>query len=471
MGLIAMSERDLQRIEVLSKVVAGRTTIVSAAHVLALSPRQVRRLLERIRTSGAASIRHKAIGRPSNNRISGGVRDYAVAIVRERYADFGPTLAAEKLADLDGLSVSRETLRQWMSEAGLWLSRKQRRTFHQPRLRREAYGELVQIDGSEHRWFEDRGDPCSLLVFIDDATGKLMQLRFVRSESAFSYFEALALYLKAHGAPVAFYSDKHSVFRVTKKDAKGGQGMTQFGRALSELNIEILCANSSQAKGRVERANRTLQDRLVKELRLVGISDMEAGNAFLPGFVTRYNARFARPPARPDDLHRPMNIMADRLREILCKREQRYVGVQLTFSFERQRIMLEESDVTRGLVGRYVETYAYADGRLDVRWKGHSLPYRVFDKDQRVTHAAITENKRLSDVLAYIKEQQEQLPPPSPKVKTNSEKKGYAPRGRKPGKRTDFVNDPAVIARRQRALSRQDAVEQGQSCPIQFNGE
>ncbi|MEY9722103.1 transposase [Sinorhizobium fredii] len=469
MGLIAMSERDLQRIEILSKVVDDRMTIVSAAHILGLSTRQVRRLLERIRTDGAASIRHKAIGRPSNNRICDGVRDYALATVRERYADFGPTLAAEKLAEEHGLTVSRETLRKWMSEAGLWLSRQQRRTFHQPRLRREALGELIQIDGSEHRWFEDRGPPCSLLVFIDDATGKLMQLRFVRSESAFSYFEALQLYLKAHGAPVAFYSDKHSVFRVAKKDAKGGQGMTQFGRALCELNIEILCANSSQAKGRVERMNRTLQDRLIKELRLAGICDMEAGNAFLPGFMQHYNARFAIVPARPDDLHRPMNLAPDRLRDVLCKREQRYVGAQLTFSYERQRIMLEENEVTRGLVGRYVETYAYADGRLDVRWKGHSLPYKTFDKDQRVTHAAITENKRLSDVLAYIKERQDQQAKPT--VKTNSEKISYKPRGRKPGKRTDFINDPAVLARRHQALSQQSAVELGQPYPARFNGE
>ncbi|MGO8063739.1 hypothetical protein ACC716_36905, partial [Rhizobium johnstonii] len=268
---------------------------------------------------------------------------------------------------------------------------------------------------------------------------------------------ALELYLRNHGAPIAFYSDKHSVFRVAKKDAKGGQGMTQFGRALCELNIEILCANSSQAKGRVERMNRTLQDRLVKELRLAGIADMAAGNAFLPGFMEDYNARFAIAPARSEDLHRPINLAPDRLHEILCKREQRYVGSQLTFSFERQRIMLEETEVTRGLVGRYVETYAYADGRLDVRWKGHSLPYKVFDKDQRVTHAAITENKRLGDVLAYIKERQEQLP--APKVRTNSEKNGYTPRGRKPGRKTDFMNDPAVIARRRQALSGLDAAE------------
>ncbi|WP_273728556.1 ISNCY family transposase [Brucella gallinifaecis] len=457
MGLITMSERDLQRIEVLSKIIAGRQTLASAAHVLDLSTRQVRRLLNRIRVDGAASIRHKAIGKPSNNRIIDGVRHYAMALVRERYADFGPTLAAEKLDERDGLHVSRETLRGWMVEAGLWLSRKQRRTFHQPRLRREAFGELVQIDGSDHRWFEDRGRACSLLVFVDDATGRLMELRFVRSESAFTYFEALGHYLRRHGAPVAFYSDKHSVFRVAKKDARGGQGMTQFGRALCELNIEILCANSSQAKGRVERMNRTLQDRLVKELRLAGISDMETGNAFLPRFMADYNRRFAIIPARSEDLHRPLNLAPKRLLDILCKREQRYVGSQLTFSFERQRIMLEETEVTRGLVGRYVETYAYADGRLDVRWKGHSLPYRVFNKDQRVTHAAITENKRLGDVLAYIKEQQDKPLPPD--VKTNSDKNGYKPSGGKPGRRTDFMHDPAMIAQRQKVLSRQGPSE------------
>ena len=226
MGLIAMSERDLQRIEILSKVVAGRMTMASAAHVLDLSERQVRRLLERIRTGGAASIRHKAIGRPSNNRISDEVRDYAMTLVRERYADFGPTLATEKLAERDGLRVSRETVRGWMSEAGLWLSRKQRRTFHQPRLRREAYGELVQIDGSEHRWFEDRGPPCSLLVFVDDATGRLMQLRFVRSESAFTYFEALELYLHAAGpfgqGAQAFWHRHHGGWQCVLAGLHGG---------------------------------------------------------------------------------------------------------------------------------------------------------------------------------------------------------------------------------------------------------
>lgn len=233
--------------------------------------------------------------------------------------------------------------------------------------------------------------------------------------------------------------------------------MTQFGRALCELNIEILCANSSQAKGRVERMNRTLQDRLVKELRLACIDTLEAGNAFLPDFVEGYNARFAVVPARSDDLHRAINLASDHLADILCKREQRYVGSQLTVSFERKRIMLQETEITCGLVGKYVETYSYADGRLDVRWKGYSLPYTVFDKDQRVTHAAITEHKRLSDVLAYIKERQDQQE--KPKVKSNSDKNGYVKRARGPGRRKDYMNDPVVIARREKALLRPQAAE------------
>ena len=222
----------------------------------------MQRLLNRYRDGGGGALIHRARGRASNYQLSAGMREYAVELVRQNYRDFGPTLASEALLERHGIEVSRETLRKCMVGAGLWLSRKQRRTFHQPRLRRESYGELVQIDGSEHRWFENRGEPCTLLVFIDDATSRLMQLRFVPSESTASYFEAPRGYLDAHGCPVAFYSDKHSVFRATRQETKGGQGMTQFGRALAELNIEILCANSSQAKGRVERANRTLQDGL-----------------------------------------------------------------------------------------------------------------------------------------------------------------------------------------------------------------
>ncbi|WP_416235340.1 ISNCY family transposase [Nitrospirillum sp. BR 11164] len=445
MGWVVMSERDVRRVEVLSDVVGGRLTAGSAAAVLGLSERQVWRLLSRYRSGGGGALVHRARGRPSNRTLGSGLRELALELVRRHYADFGPTLAAEQLAERHGLVVSRETLRGWMSAAGLWVSRHQRRQFHRPRLRRERLGELVQIDGSEHRWFEDRAGPCSLLVFIDDATGRLMELRFAASESAFSYFAALEGYVTRHGRPVAFYSDKHTVFRVAKTEARTGQGMTQFGRALAELGIEILCANSSQAKGRVERVNRTLQDRLVKELRLAGISDMAAGNAFLPGFMERFNGRFAVAPARPEDVHRPLTVSTERLRDILCWRERRYVGRQLTLSYERRRVMLAETAVTRGLVGQYVDSYAFADGRLEFRWQGVALPYTAFDKNQRVSHAAVVENKRLSAVLAEIRETQEAMP--APKVQTNSERVGYVQTGGKAGRKRGLPGRPAGVGR------------------------
>jgi transposase len=429
MGLIRMSARDLKRIEVLSEVLVGRRTVAAAASVLEVSERQAYRLLARYQAEGGSGLAHKGRGRESNRSLNLGIRKHAVELVRTHYADFGPTLATEVLAERHGIRVGRETLRRWMTAEGIWLSRKQRKSFHQPRLRREHYGELIQIDGSEHRWFEDRGEPCTLLVFIDDATSRLMQLRFVRSESTDSYFQALRDYLQGHGCPLAFYSDKHSVFRVLRRDSKGGQGMTQFGRALAELNIEILCANSSQAKGRVERANRTLQDRLVKELRLAGISDIDAGNEFLPGFVARFNEKFAIPAAKPENLHRPLNAAPSRLNDILCHREQRYVGAQLSFHYDRKQVILERNEISESLAGKYVELYDYIDRPLEVRWNGVSLPYRVFSKDQRVSHAAIVENKRLGHALALVKAQQDLKH--APKVMTNSEKTGYRKRPRK----------------------------------------
>jgi hypothetical protein len=195
MGWVMMSERELNRIEVLSQVDDGRWNVQHGANMLDITKRQMFRLLKSYRTEGARAVRHKATGKVPHNQIHRAKRDYAVALVKENYQDFGPTLAAEMLAEHHGFKVSHETLRKWMTDDGLWLPRKQRRTFHQPRSRRECFGELVQIDGSDHRWFADRAGPCTLLVFIDDATSMLMELRFVPSESTFSYFEALESYL------------------------------------------------------------------------------------------------------------------------------------------------------------------------------------------------------------------------------------------------------------------------------------
>jgi hypothetical protein len=277
-GLITISMHELERVKIIEAVVQHRLTIVLAAERLQLCERQVSRLVRRCEAAGPAGLVSARRGQPSNRELPVDVRARAMALVRERYADFGPTLACEKLAECHGVMLAKETVRRWMREAGLWIPRKQRPPkLHQPRNRRACLGELVQIDGSDHRWFEERAPACTLLVFIDDATGRLMALHFTATESTFSYFAATRHYLEQHGKPVALYSDKASVFHCNSHSATPGKGVTQFGRALYELNVDTFCANSSQAKGRVERANLTLQDRLVKELRLRSISNEGGG--------------------------------------------------------------------------------------------------------------------------------------------------------------------------------------------------
>ncbi|HDK6784551.1 TPA: ISNCY family transposase [Klebsiella variicola] len=302
-----MSDKEISRINVIQSVVEKRMRRRDAAHQLALTERQTQRLMNRFRESGAAGLVNLRRGRPGNHRLPESLKLRVLSLLHDHYSDFGPTLAAEKLRERHNITVSVETLRKWMTADGLWVPYSRRRPrVHQPRYRRDCLGELVQIDGSPHDWFEGRAPKCCLLVFIDDATGRLMHLRFGETESAFDYMMATREYLEQHGKPLAFYSDKHGIFRVNN----GGStttGVTQFGRVLSELGIELICANSPQAKGRVERANQTLQDRLIKEMRLEGICSIEAANAWLDTFIADFNRRFARPAKYPKDLHRPVS--------------------------------------------------------------------------------------------------------------------------------------------------------------------
>jgi len=399
-AVVSMSKQEFSRLDVLLRVQSGRLRVSDACALIGLQRRQVFRLLRGLKQDGAASLLSKRRGQPSNHRLPAEVRTLALSIVRERYGDFGPSLAAEKLAEHHGCSVSRETLRGWMIAEGLWQDRRHRLPSpHQPRRRRDCLGELVQIDGSEHAWFEDRGPPCTLLAFVDDATSRLMQLRFVTSESAFDYFRTTRAYLEEHGKPVALYSDKHGIFRVNRKEAVGGDGVTQFGRALLALNIDIICANSPQAKGRIERAFGTLQDRMVKELRLAGVSSMAAANAWLPGFITAYNARFGRAPANAKNLHRPL-APADDLDEILAWREERTVTRNLTLHYDRMMLLLDPTSLARSLVRKKVEVVNYPDGRFAVQFNGAPLGFKVFDKIQTVQPGAIVDNKRVGRVGA-----------------------------------------------------------------------
>jgi len=249
-GTLTMSAKELDRLEILGRVLERRLTQAQAAEQLGLGLRQVERLCRKLRTEGPRGLTSQKRGRTSNRKLPGELRERTLGLVQSRYSDFGPTLAAEKLRERHGIVLSVESLRRWMIDAELWVPRSQRaRRVHQPRHRRSCFGELIQIDGCDHAWFEDRGPKCTLLVYVDDATSRLMELRFVASESTFDYFASTKTYLERHGKPVAFYSDRASIFRVAASEARKKTGSTQFGRALSELNIDIQCAASQGARG------------------------------------------------------------------------------------------------------------------------------------------------------------------------------------------------------------------------------
>ena len=407
--LWTMSAKEWDRAKVMARLAERRLSQQAAAKMLAISVRQVRRLQRAYEAQGAAALASKRRGRPSNRRLSSGLRERVVALVRQHYSDFGPTLAHEKLVELHGIALSVETLRKWMSAAGLWLLRKERHSIRQPRLRRACVGELIQIDGSDHEWFEGRAPRCVLLVFVDDATGRLMELRFCASESTFEYWASVRRYLERHGRPVAFYSDKATVFRVNRKEGHGGSGVTQFGRAMQELNIDVICANSPAAKGRVERAHQTLQDRLVKELRLAGVSSMDAGNEFIEAFRVRYNAKFGRPARDPTDLHRPL-LDEHRLPEIFQEQRQAKVSKNLTLHYKRVMYVLENTPATRAIACKHVCVFEDEMGEVTLLFKGKKLNFRAFPKHggAGVSPGDIVANKLLSGALAHIRKQQQE---------------------------------------------------------------
>ena len=333
--ILQMSSKELSRLAVMQKLEEKRMRQKQAARILGLSVRQVKRLLRAYRDHGAQGLVSKRRGRPSNNRLPEETTRQALSLLKGKYKGFGPTLACEKLVEIEGLQISVESVRQLMITEDLWKPRKARKVaVHQMRSRRACFGELVQIDGSPHDWFEGRAPACSLLVFIDDATGRLGQLSFVKSESFFSYAQATRAYFERHGKPFAFYSDKHGIFRVNQPASGTTDALTQFGRAMQQLDIQIICAHTPQAKGRVERAIQTLQDRLPKELRLRNISSWQDGNAFLPEFIHDFNQRFAVQPRSDLDAHRSLSTQDD-LDRILTWQETRILSKNLTLQFRK----------------------------------------------------------------------------------------------------------------------------------------
>ena len=356
---VSISMRELDRLKCIQGLIDKQLKQKAVAERLGLTVRQVRRLVERYELEGPRGLISKLRDRPGNRRLKPERAEEDFAVIRAQYADFGPTLAAEKLRERHGIDLAVETVRSLMTAGGLWLPRRLRPPkVQQPRSRRACIGELVQIDGCEHAWFEDRAPQCTALVYVDDATSRLMVVLFGGSESTFGYFEATRQYIHRYGKPMALYSDKASIFRVNHKTATNGKGHTQFARALFELNIEGLCANTPGAKGRVERAHLTLQDRLVKELRLQGISTIDAANEFMPSFIEDYNRRFGKLPRDRHDAHRPVREDED-LDLTFSWHEARKVTSNLTLQYERKIYMRADNSENRRLIGKYIDVLQF----------------------------------------------------------------------------------------------------------------
>jgi hypothetical protein len=317
----------------------------------------------------------------------------------KQYKGFKPTFASEKLRERsDTKSVNRETLRQWMMSAGLWSGKKRNKLVtHQSRARRSRAGELVQIDGSHHDWFEGRAPKCCLLVFIDDATSSLMHLRFESAETTMGYFRCVKAYILKHGRPAALYSDRYGVFTVNVPDKVSGlYGTTQFQRAMKELKIEMILANSPQAKGRVERANQTLQDRLIKEMRLLDISSMEEANAWLPEYIEVYNDKFAHEALDATDGHRALDISHERLDATLSIQETRRLSKNLEVQYKTVTYQVQRPGTGYGLRHAQVAVCERMDGTITIHKGEEVLKYETIGKS---LHKAEVADRKEVDAL------------------------------------------------------------------------
>ena len=377
---IALSQEERDRLHLLRELERGELRQVAAAQRMKLTDRQVRRLLQRWREQGDRAVIHRLRGRPSNRKFAVSFQRKVLARVGQRYADFGPTLAAEHLAQ-EGLALSRETLRNWMTQAAFWRPRRQRvKKIHVWRERRASFGELVMQDSSPFRWLEDRGPACQLIAVIDDATSRI-HAQFVEHDTTEENLRTLGGWLRRYGRPLAHYTDKNSIFRSNRPAAiseqlRGARAHSQFGRALQELGIEWIAAQSPQAKGRIERLFATLQDRLVKEMRLAGIASIEAANHFLETrFLPKWEQRFTVAPRNPRNAHRQLG-RAQRLDEVLSVRAVRKVAQDHTVSWEGNLWGVPREQVCAGLRGAAVEIERRLDGSHWLRYRGRYLHLR-----------------------------------------------------------------------------------------------
>lgn len=372
--LIMARQGELKRLHVIQKVLERVIKQVEASEILSLSTRQIGRIVKRIRIEGDKGIIHRSRGKPSNRRIPSKMRDKVIKLYRRQYEDFGPTLACEKLLERDGIGVSDETLRRWLLETGDWKRSRKDRAHRQWRERKHHYGEMVQMDGSHHDWFEGRGPRCVLMGYIDDATGRVFG-RFYEYEGTIPAMDSFRRYVQRYGVPLSVYLDKHTTYKSTAKptiqdELNNAKPLSEFERALKELGVEVIHANSPQAKGRIERLFGTFQDRLVKEMRLRGIRTIEEANDFLEGYLALYNRRFAVCPQGKEDLHRPVG-KGVKLDGILCIKTERTLRNDFTVAHNHKLYQIADR-----IRGTRVMVQEGLDGSLVMTYKGQRVRFR-----------------------------------------------------------------------------------------------
>ena len=379
--IITMKQREIERLRIIQKVVDKHLKQVAAGELLGLCERQVRRLAAAVRQRGAKGVIHGNRGRVSGQKLGERIKAKILSLVKARYPDFGPTLAAETMAEKGEAVVSRETLRQWMIEAEIWQVRRRRKKIHTWRERKAHLGEMVQMDGSHHDWLEGRGPKMVLMGYIDDATGRAYG-RFYDYEGVEPAMDSLGRYIGLYGLPQSVYLDKHSTYKTTRQAdtdelLRGEAAKTQVERAMGELEIQVKHAHSPQAKGRIERNFRTLQDRLVKAMRLAGIKTREQANEFLESYWPQHNVRFVKVPREQGDFHRPLP-RSKNLEDILCLKAKRSINNGFLIKWDKRMFVVQTP--SRAMIGQKTEVWEHFDGRLDFRWQGRPLKVREVEE-------------------------------------------------------------------------------------------
>lgn len=393
--LITLTKKEHERLAVIRQVMRRELKQKVAAELLSLSTRQIRNLVRKVEQHGAKGLAHGNRGKPSPKRMAQTLRDRIVALVKERYRDFKPKFAAEKLWKRDKIKVSDEKLRQIMIGAGLWRVHRQKSEVHPWREPKAYYGEMVQMDGSHHAWLETRGPKIVLMGMVDDARNRFYG-RFYAYEGVYPAMNVLEGYIRCFGLPQSLYVDKHSTYKTVRHPSedellKGEEASTQFERATQELGIKLIHAHSPQAKGRIERAFATLQDRLVKELRLASVSTLAEANRFLDGYLPRFNAQFEREPREPEDLHRPLP-KGLKFEEIFCLKTVRMILDGYIIRWKGRRFAIEAP--TRRMLGRPATVMLHFDGRMIIRYEGRDLGYReISERPKRIPAVPVARPK------------------------------------------------------------------------------